>query len=39
MRLLYLIFSDKKFVKYEKEIITDDRVYKLYINFVKTFSE
>ena len=39
MRLLYLIFSDKKLVKYEKEIITDDRVYKLYINFVKTFSE
>ena len=39
MRLLYLIFSDKKFVKYEKEIITDDRVYKLYINFVKTFYE
>ena len=39
MRLLYLIFSDKTFVKYEKEIITDDRVYKLYINFVKTFSE
>ena len=39
MRLLYLIFSDKKLDKYEKEIIIDDSVYKLYINFVKNFSE
>ena len=39
MKLLYLIFNDKKLDKYEKEIITDDSVYKLYINFVKNFSE
>ena len=39
MRLLYLIFGDKKLDKYEKEIIIDDSVYKLYINFVKNFSE
>ena len=39
MRLLYLIFSDKKLDKYKKEIIIDDSVYKLYINFVKNFSE
>ena len=39
MRLLYLIFSEKKLDKYKKEIIIDDSVYKLYINFVKNFSE
>jgi hypothetical protein len=39
MKLLHLIFSDKKLDKYEREIITDDSVYKLYINFVKNFSE
>ena len=39
MRILHLIFSDKKLDKHEREIITDNSVYKLYINFVKNFSE
>ena len=39
MKLLHLILSDKILDKYEREIIIDDSVYKLYINFVKNFSE
>ena len=39
MKLLHLIFSDKKWEKYEKEIIPDENVYKLYINYVKHISE
>lgn len=39
MRLLHLIFSDKKLDKHEREIIADDSVYKLYINFIQNFSE
>ena len=39
MKLLHLIFSDKKWEKYEKEIIPDENVYKQYINYVKHSSE
>jgi len=39
MKLLHLIFSDKKWEKYEKEIISDENVYKQYINYVKHSSE
>ena len=39
MKLLYLIFNDKKWEKYKKEIIPDDNVYKQYNNFIKNFSE
>ena len=39
MKLLSLIFSDKKLVKYIREIITDDNVYKQYKNYVNNFSQ
>mgnify|MGYP002625668111 CR=1 FL=1 len=39
MKLLHLIFSDKKWEKYENEIISDENVYKQYINYVKHSSE
>jgi len=39
MKLLKLIFSDKKWEKYEKEIIPDENVYKQYINYIKHSSE
>ena len=34
-----IIFSDKKWEKYENEIISDENVYKQYINYVKHSSE
>ena len=39
MKLLSLIFSDKKWEKYKSEIITDETVYKQYNNYINTFSE
>ena len=39
MKLLSLIFNDKKLVKYIREIITDDNVYKQYKNYVNNFSQ
>ena len=39
MKLLSLIFSDKKWEKYKHEIITDETVYKQYNNYINTFSE
>ena len=39
MKLLNLIFSEKKWEKYKNEIITDENVYKQYINYINNFSE
>ena len=39
MKLLSLIFSDKRLEKYKSEIITDDNVYKQYSNYINNFSE
>ena len=39
MKLLSLIFSDKRLEKYKNEIITDDNVYKQYTNYINNFSE
>ena len=39
MKLLSLIFNDKKWEKYIKEIITDENVYKQYNNYINNFSE
>ena len=39
MKLLSLIFSDKRLEKYKNEIITDDNVYKQYSNYINNFSE
>ena len=38
MKILALIFSDKKWEKYQKEIITDQNVYNEYINYLNNFS-
>ena len=39
MKILTIIFSDKKWEKYKKEIITDEVVYNEYINFVNNFQD
>ena len=39
LKILTIIFSDKKWEKYLKEIITDENVYNEYINFLNNFSE
>ena len=39
MKLLSLIFSDKKLEKYRKEIITDESVFKQYTNYINNFVE
>lgn len=39
MKLLSLILSEKKWEKYKNEIITDENVYKQYINYINNFSE
>ena len=39
MKILTIIFSDKKWEKYKKEIITDEVVYNVYINFVNNFQD
>ena len=39
MKILSLIFSDKKLEKYIREIIIDENVYKQYTNFVNNFSQ
>ena len=39
MKILSLIFGDKKLEKYKKEIITDDNVYKQYTNYINNISE
>lgn len=39
IKILSIIFSDKKFEKYQKEIIKDESVYNEYINFLNNFSE
>ena len=39
MKLLSLIFSDKRLEKYKNEIITDDNVYKQYTNYINNLSE
>ena len=38
LKILTLIFSDKKWEKYQKEIITDENVYNEYINYLNNFS-
>ena len=35
MKLLRLIFTDKKWEKYKDKIITDEDVYKQYNNYIK----
>lgn len=37
-KILSLIFSDKKWEKYQKEIITDENVYNEYINYLNNYS-
>ena len=39
MKILTIIFSDKKWEKYKKEIITDEVVYNEYTNFVNNFQD
>ena len=39
MKLLHLIFRDKKWEKYKNEIITDENVFKQYTNYSHNFSE
>ena len=39
MKILTIIFSDKKIAKYQDEIIKDKNVYNQYINFLNNFSE
>ena len=39
LKILTIIFNDKKWEKYKKEIITDENVYDEYINFLNNFSE
>ena len=39
IKILAIIFSDKKWEKYQNEIIKDECVYKEYINFINNFSE
>ena len=39
MKLLHLIFKDKKWEKYKNEIITDENVFKQYTNYSHNFSE
>ena len=39
MKILTIIFSDKKWEKYKNEIITDEVVYNEYINFVNNFQD
>ena len=39
LKILTIIFSDKKWEKYQKEIIKDENVYNEYINFLNNFSE
>ena len=39
MKILTIIFGDKKWEKYKKEIITDEVVYNEYINFVNNFQD
>ena len=39
IKILAIIFSDKKWEKYQNEIIKDECVYKEYINFLNNFSE
>ena len=38
LKILALIFNDKKWEKYQKEIITDKKVYNDYINYLNNFS-
>lgn len=39
IKILAIIFSDKKWDKYQKEIIKDESVYNEYINFLNNYSE
>ena len=39
IKILSIIFSDKKFEKYQKEIIKDESVYNEYINFLNNSFE
>ena len=38
LKILSIIFSDKKWEKYQKEIITDKNVYYEYINYLNNYS-
>ena len=39
IKILTIIFSNKKIAKYQNEIIKDKSVYNEYINFLNNFSE
>ena len=39
IKILSIIFSNKKNEKYQNEIITDNSVYNEYINYLKNCSE
>ena len=39
IKILTIIFSDKKIAKYQNEIIKDKNVYNQYINFLNNYSE